>query len=163
MINFETKKAQAWGVDLIVASIIFLIGILSFYLYAINTPKESETIIEKLSYQGDTIANSLLSEGYPRNWDEENVLILGILTENKINKTKLERFYNISINNYEKTKFLFNTNYNYYVLFQENITINGNSINGLGKSPENATNIIKLSRIIVYNDKPSTLEIEIWN
>src|SRR3989338_10997408 len=134
MINFKTKKAQAWGVDLIIASIIFLIGILAFYLYAINTPKESETIIDKLLYQGDTIAGSLLSEGYPENWDEENVLILGIMTQNKINKTKLEKLYNLSVNNYEKTKFLFNTNYNYYVLFQENITINGNSINGLGKS-----------------------------
>jgi len=160
--NFKTKKAQAWGVDLIVASIIFIIGILSFYLYAINTPQELKTTIEKLSYQGDVIANSLLSEGYPQNWDEENVLILGILSENKINKTKLERFYNITLNNYEKTKFLFNTNYNYYVKFQENITINSNSINGIGKSSENAADIIKVSRIIVYNDKPSTLEIEVW-
>jgi len=44
----EMKKAQAWGFDLVVGMIIFVVGILSFYLYTTNLPGASEETVQHL-------------------------------------------------------------------------------------------------------------------
>mgnify|MGYP000014655228 CR=1 FL=1 len=81
------KKGQAWGFDLMMASIIFLGGITVFYLYSLNTP-EAETTLNKLTYEGNIVASTLLSDGFPIDWEEFNVVNPGILSNNKINQTK---------------------------------------------------------------------------
>ena len=53
---------------------------------------EAEENIDALFYEGKIIASSILSEGYPVDWNSENVVTAGILTDNKINETKVERF-----------------------------------------------------------------------
>ena len=89
------KKAQVWGFDLMIGSIIFVVGILVFYLYSLNSPDETLGTFSTLSHDGNLIAETLLSEGFPENWDEDNVTDPGILSNNKINQTKLERFYDL--------------------------------------------------------------------
>ena len=158
----KTKKAQAWGIDLMIASIMFISGIVVFYLYTLNTSDQSEEIINLLSYDGKIILDVLLSEGFPINWNEQNVINPGILTENKINQTKLEQFYALSLNEYERTKTIFNTRYEYYVFLSDNITINGEEKAGIGKPPENPKNLIKISRVTIYNNKPLALNIYVW-
>ena len=37
-----SKKAQAWGFDMMIASMIFISGIIIFYVYSLNYPKESQ-------------------------------------------------------------------------------------------------------------------------
>lgn len=158
----KNKKAQAWGFDLMMASIIFIAGIIAFYLYALNTP-ETETTLNSLAYDGNLIASSLLSEGFPENWDTTNVITLGILTNNKINQTKLELFYTLTTTDYAKTKSLFNTNYDYYIFLSDaNFTVSGSPIQAIGLQPSSQTNLIKISRIIIYENRPLTLNIEVW-
>ena len=162
MHKLKSKKGQAWGFDLMIASIIFIAGIIAFYFYALNTP-ETETTINRLSYDGNIIASTLLSEGSPTNWDENNVISPGILTNNKINETKLESFYNLAASNYQKTKNLFNTRYEFYIfLSEENFTISGNEVQGIGSQPASPENLIKISRITIYKTKPLTLNIDVW-
>ena len=156
------KRGQAWGFDLMIASIIFISGIVVFYLYSLNLPNETEDIINALTYEGNLIAGALLSNGFPSNWDEGNVIIPGILTNNRINQTKLEEFYDLSINNYGKTKSLFNIKYEYYIIPSENFTINQNQISAIGQAPQNQKNLIKITRITIYKEKPITLNIHIW-
>lgn len=156
------KRAQAWGFDLMIAMAIFVAGIIFFYFYAVNMPNETENINNRLAYAGDLIANNLLSEGSPSNWDESNVITIGITSKDKINQTKLERFYNLATTNYQKSKLLFNTQYEYYITFSKNITINGNEVEGIGSLPINPKNLIRVNRISIYKDKPSTLNINIW-
>ena len=129
----KSKKAQGWGIDLMIAVVIFSIGLTVFFIYSLNSPGEGKENIELLFYDGEIIANTLLSPGYPKGWDEENVINIGITTNGKINETKLERFYNLAEDNYEKTKLLFNTKYDYYFFISESIIINGGSIEGIGK------------------------------
>ncbi len=156
------KRAQAWGFDLMIASIIFLAGIILFYLYAFNTPNESENIINSLSYEGNVVSNIILSEGFPENWDGSNVISPGILTNNKINQTKLETFYNFVVGDYSRSKAALNTKYNYYVYLSENFTIGGNQVDGIGSKPLNPKNLIRIQRFTIYNNKPITFNIEIW-
>ncbi len=42
------KKAQAWGFDLVVASIIFVVGIVAIYIFTLNFTKETEENFEIL-------------------------------------------------------------------------------------------------------------------
>ncbi len=157
-----SKRAQAWGIDLMIASIIFITGIISFYLYSLNAVDQTEDKLNSLSYDGNIIGDMILSEGLPKNWNEQNVVTIGILTENKINQTKLEKFYNMITNNYQKTKVLFNTKYDYYMLISENFTINGQIKPGLGKQPQNQRNLAKITRFVIYKDKLQNLDIYIW-
>ena len=158
----SSKRAQAWGFDLMMASMIFLAGIILFYLYALNAPNESDEIINSMSYEGNVVSNAILSEGFPKNWDGTNVVNPGILTNNKINQTKLERFYNFVAGDYSRSKAVFNTRYNYYVYLSENFTINGNQVEGIGSKPLNPKNLIRVERFTIYDNKPITFNVEIW-
>lgn len=158
----KSKRGQAWGIDLMVASMMFIGGIVVFYLYSLNAADQTEEVLNKLSYDGNLIAKIILSEGFPKNWDEQNVVTPGILTENKIDQNKLEQLYNLSQNQYERTKYLLNTNYNYYIFLSEKITINGEEKDGIGSLPQNPTNLVKINRITIYKEKPVNLNIYVW-
>ena len=149
--------------DLIIATIIFIAGIVVFYFYALNSTKEPEEIINRLNYEGNIITNEILSEGFPANWNELNAISIGITSANKINDTKLEKFYEFSLNNYNRTKLLFNTRYNYYIyLSEENFTINSQNIEGIGLKSVDSRRIIKISRVTIYNNKLITINVEVW-
>ena len=157
-----TKNAQGWGFDILIASMLFLLAIILFYFYTLNNSPESEETYQALSYDGDIIADVLLSPGYPENWDSSNVITPGILTGNKINDTKLENFYNLAQTNYEKSKSLFNTRYNYYVNLSVPIIIN-TQIDGIGNKPVEPKNLIKTTRFTIYNNTLVSLNVYIWD
>ncbi len=158
----KIKRGQAWGFDLIIASTLFLGGIITFYLYSLNISEEADTNLNKLTYDGNIITNILLSEGVPSNWTESNLIYPGLLSKNKINQTKLDMFYSLSVNNYDTTKAIFNTEYEYYLFFSQNITVNGVQIEGIGKAPVNPRNLIKIERITLYKDQPAKMNLDIW-
>ena len=55
------------------------------------------------------------------------------MTEDKINDSKLARFYNFSLSDYPLTKRKFNTEYDYYFFLDSNMSIEGNTVDGIGK------------------------------
>ncbi|MFA5856023.1 MAG: hypothetical protein WC867_01595 [Candidatus Pacearchaeota archaeon] len=160
------KKAQAWGIDISVGIIIFILGIIVFFIYTLNGSNEANENLEELNLNGDYIMNTILSEGFPSNWTLVDVTKIGILKNDKIDQEKIENFYNISRDNYTLTLALFDTKYNYYFFF-ENMTIHGNDIEGFGKPGVNSTsinskNLIKITRHTVYSNKPKTVYLYIW-
>ncbi len=162
------KRGQAWGIDLIIAFIIFLMGILIFFVYSVNYSEESKENLYSLSHDGDIIFNSILSEGYPMDWNSTNVIRIGILTNGRINETKLERFYNFSVNNYAKTKNKFNTPYDYYFNMSSKIMISTSVIEGIGKpginlNNLNSSNLIKITKFTIYKEKPVTAYLYVWS
>jgi len=126
----KSKKSQAWGMDVLVAITIFSLTIFVFFVFTTNQSGEAKQILKNLQLHGKTISNIILSEGHPADWTEDNVIKIGILTDNIINNTKLERFYNLTSTNYNQTKILFNTPYNYFFFFNENMTFNSLEIEG---------------------------------
>lgn len=155
------RKSQIWGMDLIIASVIFLIGIMVFYIFTLNYPHEGINM-EALSKSGNTIMDSILSEGYPIGWNPDNVVKIGILSNEKINETKLENFYNLSNSNYQKTKSLFNAGYNYFFFLSDKMIINSGQIAGIGLEPSSYENLIKITRFTIYKDKPVTANLYVW-
>ena len=164
------KKAQIWGIDLIVGIFIFLMGLIILFFYAVNL-KGNTGDIEDISLVGDTISENLLSEGTPIDWTEENVIFPGLLSQNKVNETKLQMFYNLN-QDYPNFKGILKTKYDFYIYFSEQMDIEGEQVDGIGKpnvnrnniiEQENPKNIFKTTRVTAYNNKPVTLNIYLWN
>lgn len=155
------KKAQAWGIDLMIAVIIFAAGILIFFVYTLNSSRQ-ESALENLRYEGSVVSSVLLSPGSPAGWNESNVISIGIADNGKINETKLASFYAISVSDYQKSKSLLSTKYDYYFLLNENMTINGKEVEGIGKKPSGSeSNLASTTRFIIYKDNPATAYIYI--
>jgi flagellar basal body-associated protein FliL len=157
------SKAQAWGFDLIVAVMIFLAGMILFFFYTLNFSIEKNDVFGTLNYEGKLVGDSLLSEGFPSNWDQSNVVTIGILSEGKVNETKLKEFYDMSQSDYAKTKVLFNVVNDYYVFFDEPITVDAVPIIGIGIQQSNENNLVKLSRVVVHDNQIKNIHIYVWN
>ena len=148
---------------------LFLVGIAIFFIYSINQPSQSKETFELLNYDGKMIADTLLSQGYPENWNTSNVITIGLTTSNKINQTKLENLYQMIYvqNNYARTKNLLNTGYDYYFFLTENMTVGAGPIEGIGKPGTtknniNAKDLIKITRYTIYQNKTIPLYLYIW-
>lgn len=164
---FFQKKAQAWGIDLMIAMTIFSVAFLIIFIFSINISVQEPKTLDSMKQEGNNIMNSILSEGSPISWNTQNVKKIGILNvDNKINQTKLESFYNLSQNNYSLTRKLFNTKFD-YALFFDNLTISGIEIESIGKNASlsniNSSNLIKVSRISIYNEKPVNIYLYLWD
>jgi hypothetical protein len=171
--NFFNKKSQSWAIDLMIASVIFLTGIIVFYIYSLNQPNEGKEVMAYLSYDGKIVSNTILTDGYPKDWNTTNVIKIGIISNDKINNTKLENFYNLTKTDsaYENTKLIFDTKYDYYFFLDGNMNIGGTYVDGVGKPGANRSNIttdinpknlIKITRFVVYNDEPTTAYLYVW-
>ena len=156
------KKGQGWGFDLVIASIIFTFAIIFFYIFALNYSSGSEELLRDLAYEGQLVADNFLSEGSPSDWNETNVFKIGILSNNKINDTKLERFYNISNKSYSQTKILFAINHDYYINFSDSINISGEIKPYIGSYSPDVKNLIRISRLSVYKNRPVSISINVW-
>lgn len=157
------KKGQAWGFDLMIGLVLFIGGVVALYFYAVNVTPESQEILDSMRYDGEFIADILLSEGVPEDWTAGNVASPGILSQNKINQTKLERFYTLAQNDYPKTRSLFQTRYHYYFNFSEPMNIGGGIVDSIGNIPSGQQeNLLRVSRITIYREKPVTLTVQVW-
>ncbi len=153
--------------DLVIATFIFSIALTFFYFYTLNDRNSPKETIESLALQGKSISDSLLSAGFPEDWTESNVVEIGIETSGKINETKLEQFYNLTQNDYEKTKRLFNIKSDYIVFFDKEIDFGFVKADSIGKPGSNRTNIkpknlIKVERIVIYRDLPAKMTIYVF-
>src|SRR3989344_4693175 len=147
----KTRKAQAWGFDLIAAMMIFLVGIILFFFYVLNAPNENNDVFNNFDYEGKIVGDSLFSSGFPEDWDQSDVVTIGIMSNGALNETKLEEFYDFVNSDYERTKRLFNILNEYYVYFEEPIVVDSVSIEGIGWKESNPKNLVKITRVMVHN------------
>lgn len=161
MIKLNEKKAQVWGMDLMFSIIIFVLAIFITIMYFINS--YSNNTIGEIDYYAELISNKIISEGFPVNWNPSNVAIPGIMSNNKINNTKLEYFYYLSLNDYNRVKSLLGTRYNFYLNFSEPVIINGTSITEIGRNSNDSQNLVRITRFVAYTNNPITINFYIWN
>jgi hypothetical protein len=161
------KRGQIWGLDLMAAAVIFSVTVGIFYFYALNESSGATEMLELLSYDGRLISENILSEGVPSDWDAGNVVEIGILTDGKINETKASAFYSLVQADYERTKLLLNTRYDYYFFLDEQIDVTSAVVDGIGKPGSTRDNIdpdnlIKIGRVAVYDGKPTGATLYVW-
>ncbi|MFH1586109.1 MAG: hypothetical protein ABIB79_05060 [archaeon] len=136
------KKAQVWSLDAVVASIIFLFGIILLFFYAINYNSQTKISLDELFYEGGLASDLILSE------DD-----FGILSNDKINLTKLNDTFGDSakcdarkIEMGMTRDFYFNLGGNVYCTI-----------------PANTEDLVKISRVTIYNDKPTKFELFVYD
>jgi hypothetical protein len=167
--SVKNKKAQAWSIDLTIASVIFLLGIVIIYFYSINLSNEAEDTLNILLYEGNFIASNLLSQGHPNNWkeftlpeDTDNITIPGILNEQgKIEEEKVKEFRNLDM---VKIKRKFSTKYDFCFQISEEFEVYpGEGVCTSPPPPDEVENKIRITRFAIYKDKPVSFYVDIWN
>lgn len=142
------KKAQVWSLDAMVAILIFFLGVSILFFYAINFNDQVSSSLNDLFNQGNVAADLLLTDGET-----------GILTNNKINQTRLDDF---NLTNYDDNRRELGIKNNFYFLIP-NLEANGEAVSFIGKMNQTpSNNLIKIERIVVYKNKPSQFELNIW-
>jgi len=130
----NNKKSQAFFSDFVIALLIFTAMIIIYFAYTTNLPNQDAGLLEDILSDAKAFSSSLTSSGYPNNWNANNVVRIGFTdNNNKIDNPKFNEFNKI---NYNKSKKLLGTIYDYFLFFVnesddlqniEGICGNGNS------------------------------------
>ncbi|MGC8669552.1 MAG: hypothetical protein ACP5TL_00135 [Candidatus Micrarchaeia archaeon] len=169
-------KAQFWSFDVIFAIVIFgvAITIIAFTWYQISTQLSlsygnGAAIME---LQADTLAKSLLSEGYPSDWESLinttnsstwKYVSIGILNRTGISIKKLYAFMSMSNSNYQATKQALGIGFDYFIVIESKLYNNGINIT-IGRNPakNNALTIYVEKRSSFINGVPVEINIYLW-
>jgi hypothetical protein len=138
-----------------------MIALVIYFEYVNNLSQEEESDLTEMMISAKTTSNNLMSSGYPDNWNQSNVEIVGITDDRRINQSKIEKFYNMS---HDSTKPKFGISENYYIYLQnrngQKISINGKNYSG--KEPANPTKLVKLDRVTIYQKDMVKMVVQIW-
>ncbi len=150
-------KGQVLSFDLLVAIVIFslvlamLISQISYSSKEIDETRKQNEMMEA-SYK---VSEVFFREGYPNDWNESNVEILGLGDDGRISWDKLQELENMG---YQKSLSLLGLNYNY------NITIESSTLDWtFGKNPENSTNLIKINRLGILNSSFVSIQVMVFD
>jgi hypothetical protein len=162
--KIRSRKAQAWGFDLIAGLMIFVLGVVLFYFYAVNNSSGNEQKSLFMKEEAKLVAEILLTGGSPVNWNVTNVERIGFYDNGKINQTKLNNFYNLTNADYSRARALFNINDDFYVFFSSNVSVGGQVVSFIGDNQtQNAKNVVKVTRAVVYDNRVVGMEVNVWN
>ena len=140
------KKAQGWGLDLIAALIIFIVILVTIITYAINYTNTGSNELNYLFDEAGFASDIILSDNFP-----------GILTNEAIDPEKLNNLISL---NYQELKSELGLKDEFYIKFP-GLNANGNDY--IGKTNTTSVkNIVKYTRITIYDNKPINLDIYIW-
>lgn len=147
----------------------FFIALFVFYQYYSNTVSMDVGEIQNIRRDAQSISNFIMSGGYPEEWNSTNVDEIGIAEDNfRLNDAKLA---NLTEMDYDKTRGLLNTQYDYYLYFMDKNKQEAN-ISAYGKPGINITNIeeiedpkkiVTLSRFVFYNRNIYRMVLYVWD
>jgi len=101
--------------DFVIGMIVFSLVLISYYTYTTNISKEDSSATDNLISDAKIVSSSLTTSGYPDNWDVNTVIRIGFTDSyNRIDNAKFGQFAQI---NYNKTKKLLGTIYDYFLYF----------------------------------------------
>jgi uncharacterized protein (DUF2225 family) len=157
-----TNKAQALTYDFFIALAIF-IAIVSLVMahWYFSSIQMQETMEKNFALKATISASQAwFKEGFPKYWDSENVIELGLANDGKINRTKMEMLYQLG---YSRVTLLLNFgNYNLrYEIY--------NKTNGLIFSFPNssdltkAKNVYKIERVAILDEQPVKVRTLVWD
>jgi hypothetical protein len=153
-------KAQTLTYDFFIAtSLLLLLLVITFFLFYYKIEN-----IEEEKRKGE-MANVLISasdiwlkEGYPKYWNVDNVIEIGLANDNQINTTKVRLMEEMGYQKLASLLSLGTFNVNYFVYY-----LNGSLIYSFPSlSYENAKNVLVLERIAIWNDSIVKVRTLVW-
>ena len=169
-------KLQFWSIDVIFAMVIFSIAIVILTYVWFNVSQQfSVTYTNTLSNMqtnAQQLSNRLITSGSPASWyyivDPSNLstwsnVSIGLTNSNgtALSEAKIAKLAAVSLINYQASKQLLGTSYNYYIDIYSpqlyNYTIGPNPI------AYNATTIVLSSTpVMLNNGVPAELRVMLW-
>lgn len=113
--KFNKLKSQAFFGDFVISILIFTVILIIYFTYTKNLSNEDTDLLDDLLTDAKTISLSFTSRGYPDNWQASDVVRIGF-TDNS-NRIDNEKFSEFVIINYNKSKKLLGTTYDYFLFF----------------------------------------------
>lgn len=166
----NNRKGQGFTIDYIVGLIIFIfLVVVAAKLFIDIIP---DTGYETTYKNNIFLADTLLDNGYPDNWNSSTVILPGIADNQvRINSTLLSRFQNLS---YSRTKTLFHIESEYMFFFQNSSGILNLSSCVYGyPAPvdENCTftldadtydHLTKIKRLVIVDGRVAEMYVYVW-
>lgn len=166
----ETKKGQVFTIDFILGLVgfIFLVLIAIKLIISIVPTDDFKMLNEENIY----VNEMLMQEGYPDEWNTSEVIIPGITSDHRLNKTKLKEFDELR---YQHTKGLFHITSEYVIQFYRNGTplnitkcvhgypIQTNSTCHPQFDTLTYSNFIKSERLLIYDSSIIRMVIYSWD
>jgi hypothetical protein len=153
-------KAQTLTYDFFIAtSLLLLLLITTLFLFYykienIEEEKEKSEMVNVLIYASDI----WFKEGYPKYWNVDNVIEIGLSNNNQINTTKVRLMEEMGYQKLASLLSLGTFNVNYFVYLQ-----NGSLIYSFPSlSYEKAKNVVVLERIAIWNDSIVKVRTLVW-
>ncbi|MCH8003183.1 MAG: hypothetical protein IH934_01000 [Nanoarchaeota archaeon] len=113
--SISNTKAQVWFTDFVIGMIVFSLVLISYYTYTTNISKEDSSATDNLISDAKIVSSSLISKGFPDNWDANTVTRIGFTDNyNRIDTTKFNEFNKL---NYNKSKKLLGISNDYFLFF----------------------------------------------
>lgn len=156
-IKNNSKKSQVWYVDFSIGLLIFMVAITGYIAYTYSESVEQRGDLSELIIDAKVLTSSLISAGYPIDWNESSVVRLGITDgDHRLMPEKLDKFNNLS---YATRGDLMGTTKDYYFYLQYQ---NGTKFNELGFNGSNADKLVQITRVVIYDDVFVRLVMHLW-
>lgn len=165
----RTKKAQVATLDFVLGLLIIIIAIV-LTINIITTMQEPSTFNE-VKTKGFTVAELLMSSGYPENWNSSTVIKTGLVSDNLFNITKLQE---VELIPYNKLRATLNNPTHVYFYFTNKTTILNLSSCGYGDASvtvndscyptfPQTNNLIRVDRFMNYNNTIIRMVVVVWD
>ncbi len=158
----KNKKAQIWYTDFMVGVLIFVIVIVLYYEYANNLNQDPDKLTSDLIMDAKSITSSLITEGYPTNWNQSNVQMIGLTDGNQ--RLVQEKIDVLAGMDYGEMKTKLRTSYEYYLFLED---FNGTRIllggeEGVGLNSTDSKNLVSLTRVVIYDSRLIRMVVQVW-
>lgn len=160
------KKAQTWIFEFIISFLIF-VGLLLLSLSILNSSNDSSEF-DSVVRDADHISSVLMSSGSPNDWNSSNVKSLGLLSDNRINKSKLLEFDSLD---YYTSKSLFSVSNDFAFYFENSsgiLNVEGTCLRGLITGCDDLISNLEYEdlassrRIIILDSSIVELVVVVW-
>lgn len=127
----SSRSGQTWYMDFAIALLLFTFTLVVYFSYTTNFQKQEKGSLEAMVKDAKSISSSLVLSGYPNDWKNKTVIRIGLADEQKLNATKVKNFKEMD---YNRTRKIFATPYNYFVFFvnENGEVLNVNTVCGVG-------------------------------
>lgn len=147
------RRGQVWSLDFTLGFLLFLLTLL-LVLSVLARNLLTDDTFDELLESSDALSSKLLGTGYPSDW-RDDVISIGLLTNDALSMRKAERFASLAAEEYDRTKSLLDTPYDYSVIFYEPngtiLPVGTACAIGSDKMSEQKTTSMERKRILYYH------------
>ncbi len=112
-------KGQVWIGDFVIGIGVFFLAVLIFVVYLGNVADNAKSDISQLSYQAKILSNYLVGTGFPKSWEGDPINAKRVGLSDGESRVQWIKFNSLQRLNYSFVKQMLNTNYDFFLFFED--------------------------------------------